>query len=223
MKFLFIAIACLCSSTYAAYLSFDDHSKPWTGFEEGVLLPPPIDDLDSQYLCDVMIGDEAFQISVHSTSPDEWIPAYVNERHLTQEYVTLINQHLRMNIGRSSGPPTTTSHRVHSSPLAHSPLNPTSPTISCKRPTQSTSIFHRKIGFMHVIDLLSILGVGFVAAAASGVAALLRRHDHHHHHHPVIVAPVPRRPRLDHFLERPSTENSDDTEYAFNYIKSKLG
>ncbi|KAF5385659.1 hypothetical protein D9757_005461 [Collybiopsis confluens] len=224
MKLLSIVLACLCSSTFAAYLSVNDQLKPWTGFDEGVLLPPPVDELDSHYLCDVTIGDDAFQISVHSSSPDEWASAYADVSHLSHEYVTLINQHLRMSIASRLSTTTYESNLVHSSPLAHPPSNLTPPpTISCKHPIHSTSIFRRRIGFMHVIDLLSIIGVGFVAAAASGLAALLRRNDRHHVKGPIIVAPTPRRPRIDHFHERPSIDNDDETEYAFHYIKTNQG
>lgn len=69
---------------------------------------------------------------------------------------------------------------------------------------------------MHAIDLLSIIGVGFLAATASGVAALLRRHDQQKR----TETDIPRSISLNYLHEHP---NSDDTEQVFDYIKSKLG
>jgi len=231
MKLLPIALPCaffcLCG-THAAYLSIENHSKPWTSFQditlsanEGLLLALPIHDMDSHYLCDVVIENQAFQISVHSESPDNWIATPMVERSLPQEYVSLINEHLTTSAGL---PTTTTFNRAHSSP----PLN-VAPIISCKPcpiNQQSSSVLQQRIGFMHVIDLLSIVGVGFLAAAATGVAALFRRHDHLKRSGRIInmkSCTPPQWGRLDHFHERPSMDNHDETEYVFNYIRNKLG
>jgi hypothetical protein len=214
MKLLLLALPyalASLSATYAAYLSVHDHSKSWTGFQEDLWLAPPLGDLDSHYICDVAIGEDAFQISVHSASPDDWSTADIDEKHLSEEHVTYINQHLRTNLGRS------TSKREYHSPS----LLKLSTTISCRHPTQPKSVLQQRIGFMHVVDFLSILGVGFVAATASGVAAWLRRHEHSKRSD--VMTALSRQPRLDHFHEHPSTDNLHETEFALNYIKSKLG
>jgi len=222
MNLLPIALICaigqLCSS-YAAYIAVEDPSIPWTSFQdaalpvsEGLLLAPLLHDLDSHYLCDVVIGNEAFQISVHSASPNTWIPAPTVERILPSEYVNLINDHF-----------SSSSHRPHFSPPAHSPSNAAGlPAISCRRPADH-SVLQQRIGFMHVIDFLSILGVGFLAAVASSVAALLRRRDHHLKRPDSAPPMVMQWGRLDHLHERPSLDNRHETEYVFSYIKSKLG
>jgi hypothetical protein len=235
MKLLPIAlpsiIACLCSNiVLAAYLSIEDHSNPWTSFHdialaenEGLLLTLPVHDPDSHYLCDVVIGNhEAFQISVHSESPDNWIATPMVERSLAQEYVTLLNEHIKTTAGRSDHGRATS----NPSQLAHSLMNnAVAPIITCKRPVnqRSGSVLQQRIGFMHLIDVLSIVGVGFLAATASGIAAWFRRHDHLKR--PVAITNYHSyaRCRLDHLHERPSMDNHDETEYVFNYIKNKLG
>jgi len=223
MKLFLIAFPCalafLCT-TYAAYLAVDDQSKPWTGFQEGLFLTFPLDELESHYLCDVLIGNEAFQIDIHSSSTDDWVAAPRNERNLPQEYVNLINQHLKASVGPSGVP---ASNRVPSSHIARFTSKHVTPIISCQRPTTQIpcSVLQRRIGFMHVIDLLSILAVGLLAAAATGIAAVLRRHDHLKR--PVIITHSPRMARLDQLHELPSVHNLEETEYVFDYIKSKLG
>jgi len=229
MKLLFLATTCLwLCGTHAAYLSIEDHSTPWTSFHdithEGLLLTPPPHDSDAHYLCDVMIENhETFQISVHSESPDNWIATPMAETDLPAEYVTLINEHLKT----STGLPTGTLNRARSSPRPHSHYgspSSTAPIISCKphinqRPT---SFLHQRVGFMHLIDLLSILGVGFFAAAMSGAAAVLRRRDHLKRR-PVTVMDIKCASRLlDHLHELPSVDNRVETEYVFNYLQSKL-
>jgi len=210
------ALAYLCS-TYAAYLAVDDQLKPWTGFQEGLLMLPSHNEHDSHHLCDVMIGNDKFQVDVHSTSSDEWVVSPRDERNLPQEYVTLINQHLKANA------PTSTSNHVHSSPLAQSTSKYAPPIITCQRPAAQVpcSILQRRIGFMHVIDLLSIVAVGLFAAIATCIAAVLRRNDQTTRS--VTMANTPRLVRLDQLRERPSPFNLEETEYVFDYIKCKLG
>jgi len=225
MKLLILATTCLLlCGTHAAYLSIEDHSTPWTSFHdithEGLLLTPPPHDLDAHYICDVVIENkDAFQISVHSESPDNWIATPMTEKDLPAEYVTLINDHLKA----STGLPTGTSNRAHPPPRAHYGSS-TAPMISCKRHINQrpASLMHQRVGFMHLIDLLSILGVGFFAAAMSGAAAVLRRRDHLKRR-PVTVLDAKYASRLlDHLHELPSVDNRVETEYVLNYLQSKL-
>ncbi|KAJ3997571.1 hypothetical protein F5050DRAFT_1392362 [Lentinula boryana] len=206
-------IICLCG-THAAYISIHDQKQSWAGLQEGLMVTPALDELDTQYLCDVMIANDAFQISVHATSSDNWATTSLDGKEFPKEYITVIDQHLRIKLGQTI-PPTSTSDHDHSYPLTSSPILGTSPSISCQRLVISGSALRQRIGFMHIIDLLSIVGVGFLAATASGIAALLRRHDHQR-----PAAEIPRPFQLNHLHERPK---SDETDYAFDYIKSKLG
>ncbi|KAJ3791290.1 hypothetical protein GGU11DRAFT_576834 [Lentinula aff. detonsa] len=217
LKFLLFSllctIICLCG-THAAYISIHDQKQSWAGLQEGLMVTPALDELDTQYLCDVMIANDAFQISVHATSSDNWLTTYLDGTELPKEYIAVIDQHLRTNLGQTTSP-TSTSDHDHSYSLSSSSSPGTSSSISCKRLDISGSALRQRIGFMHIIDLLSIIGVGFLAATASGIAALLRRHDHQR-----PSTEIPRFLQLNHLHERP---HSDETDYAFDYIKSKLG
>ncbi|KAJ4491378.1 hypothetical protein C8J55DRAFT_504059 [Lentinula edodes] len=217
MKFppivLFYVAACVCA-TQAAYLSIRDQEQPWAGFQEGIMITSVLDDLDAQYLCDVTIDKEIFQISVHSTSQDDWTSHTLDGRELPDEHITIIDEQLRIEVGHLSAS-TSTPKDAHSSPLSPPSFSDTRSSISCQHISSASSTFRRRIGFMHAIDLLSIIGVGFLAATASGVAALLRRHDQQKR----IGTDVPRSLRLDYLHEHP---DSDDTEQVFDYIKSKL-
>ncbi|KAJ3865536.1 hypothetical protein EV359DRAFT_80371 [Lentinula novae-zelandiae] len=218
MKFLstslLYVVACVWA-TQAAYLSIHDQEQPWTGFQEGIMMTPVLDELESHYLCDVTIDNEVFQISVHSTSQDDWTSNTLDGRELPEEHITIIDQHLRFEVEHLTGS-TSTSKDAHSSPLSPSSFSITHSSISCQHVGFASSTFRRRIGFMHAIDLLSIIGVGFLAATASGVAALLRRHDQQKR----TETDIPRSLQLDYLHEHP---NGDDTEQVFDYIKSKLG
>ncbi|KAJ4468962.1 hypothetical protein C8R41DRAFT_632207 [Lentinula lateritia] len=136
-------------------------------------------------------------------------------RELSDEHITIIDQHLRFEVEHLTAP-TYNSKDAHSSPLSPPSFSITHSSISCQHVGFASSTFRRRIGFMHAIDLLSIIGVGFLAATASGVAALLRRHDQQKR----IETDIPRSLQLDYLHEHP---NGDDTEQLFDYIKSKLG
>ncbi|KAJ3775547.1 hypothetical protein FB446DRAFT_394021 [Lentinula raphanica] len=219
MKFLPISLLCaiifLCS-TNAAYISIHDQKQSWAGLQEGLMVTPALDELDSQYLCDVTIADEAFQIAVHATSPDDWATTSVDGKELPNEYITVIDQHLRTSLGQLSSSPTTMSDHVQSSPMTRSSSDTAFPSITCKRSVVAGSALRRRVGFMHIIDLLSIIGVGVLAVTAQGIATLLRRHDDFNQ----PVTEFVRTSRLNHLHERP---DNDETEYVFDYIKSKLG
>ncbi|KAJ4482132.1 hypothetical protein J3R30DRAFT_3402762 [Lentinula aciculospora] len=223
MKFLPISLLCaiahLCR-THAAYLAVHEQAN----LQEGFMMSSTLDERDSQYLCDVMIDKEAFQISVHSTSvtllhsPDDWSTSPLDGRELSDEFMGFIKQHFRTNAGQS-GAPMSTPDRSHLHPSAYPSFRVDSLSISCQQSVIPGSALRRRIGFMHVIDLLSIVGVGFLAAIASGVAALLRRQDCASS----TVTDIPRSLQLNHLHERPATYGSGETEYVFDYIKSKLG
>ncbi|KAJ3811886.1 hypothetical protein EV368DRAFT_80970 [Lentinula lateritia] len=217
MKFLsttLLYVAACVWATQAAYLSIHDQEQPWAGFQEGIMITPVLDELDSQYLCDVTIDNEVFQISVHSTSQDDWTSNTLDGREPPDEHITIIDQYFRLAVEHLAGS-TSTSKDAHSSPLSPSSSSDTHSSISCQHVGFASSTFRRRIGFMHAIDLLSIIGVGFLAATASGVAALLRRYDQLKRHE----TDIPRALQLDYLHEHP---NSDDTEQVFDYIKSKL-
>ncbi|GAW05712.1 hypothetical protein LENED_007587 [Lentinula edodes] len=99
MKFLstslLFVVACVWA-TQAAYLSIHDQEQSWAGFQEGIMITPVLDELDSHFLCDVTIDNEVFQISVHSTSEDDWTSNTLDGRELPDEHITIIDQHLRL-------------------------------------------------------------------------------------------------------------------------------
>ncbi|KAF9267420.1 hypothetical protein L218DRAFT_686738 [Marasmius fiardii PR-910] len=67
---------------------------------------------------------------------------------------------------------------AHNSYAKYSTLleNPNSVRVECTM-RQHDHWLHKKIGFFHVIDVLSIIGVGVIALTASGIAMIFGRSD----------------------------------------------
>ncbi|KAG7088422.1 hypothetical protein E1B28_012417 [Marasmius oreades] len=135
--------------------------------DAGHRLPCHHDEDHIQYLCRISGGDAEMKVTIDSSTENHSWLSRANGQ-LLQDFTTterkVIEKYIRL------------AHDSHTSypTLLEESLD--SLRVECIQSTHDHWI-HKKIGFLHVVDVLSILGVGIIALTASGIALMVGRSD----------------------------------------------